>query len=125
MKRFQQRTLFGGLPPLRALGLMTLLGFALFVSFRIFTVPSETVQRVTSPDGSREARLQSVYYSSDPGLKVAVRRKLVWQTLLYLHEYTNAPAGLRTAGLRWSPDSRRLYLEVAEETVWQHDFGTE
>jgi len=110
---------------LRALGLMALLGFALFVSFRIFTVPSKTVQMLTSPDGSREARLQSVYYSSDPGFKVSVRRKLVWQTLLYLHEYTNAPAGSQTAELRWSPDSRHLYLEVAEESVWRHDFGRE
>lgn len=123
MDRFHRRTFFGGMPPLRAAGLLVLLGFALFVSFRIFTVPSKTVQRLASPDESREARLQHIYYSSNPGVKVSVRRNILWQTLLYMHEYTNAPAGAAVAQLRWSPDSTQLYLEFSGETVWGHDFG--
>jgi hypothetical protein len=121
--RFRRRSLFGGLSPVRAVGLLALMGFALFVSFRIFRAPTETVQVLAAPDGSREARLQRVYYSSEPGFKVAVRRSGPWQTLAYLPEYTNAPAAELNETLHWSDDSSRLVLELDGKPVWQHLFN--
>lgn len=97
------------------------MGFVLFVSFRIFHAPTETVQVVVAPDGSREARLQYVYYYSDPGFKVAVKKGLLWNTLLYLPEYTNSP--VEEVSIRWSADSRRLWFDINQQPVWKHDFS--
>lgn len=105
---------------MRRAGLPALMLFALFVSFRIFNAPTETVQIAESPDGSREARLQHVFYYSDPGVKVAVRKGLLWNTLLYIPELTNAPG--TEVSIRWSADSRRLWLELGNRRVWQHEF---
>jgi hypothetical protein len=52
---------------MRAAGLLALMGFALFVSFRIFTPPAKTVQILAAPYGNREARLQHIFYYSKPG----------------------------------------------------------
>jgi len=123
MDRFKRRTFFGGMPPLRAIGFLALMGFALFVSFRIFTAPAKTVQVVAAPDGSREARLQHVYYASKPGFKVSVREKHLWHTLFYLGEYTNAPAGTVSESLRWSADSQTLSFEINGQPVWGCDFA--
>jgi hypothetical protein len=105
------------------LGLAALLGFALWVSFRIFQAPEKTVQRLSSPDGRREARLRLVYYTAQPGYKVSVRERRFWHTLYYLPEYTNAPAGETTSALRWSDDARQLSLEIGGKRVWDYDFS--
>lgn len=109
--------------PARAVGFLVLMGFVLFVSFRIFTAPARTIQVLTAPDGNREARLQHIYYYSKPGYKIAVRRKHLWHTLFYMPEYTNAPVSKDT--LRWSPDSKQVYLEFDGKPVWFYDFTTE
>lgn len=123
-------SVFSGMPPLRAISLLALMGFVLFIAFRIFTPPVKTVQVLAAPDGSREARLQHVYYYSDPGFKIAVRETPPgkspffnpWHTLFYLSEYTNAPAGKRTERMRWSAGSSRLYFEVNGTAIWSCDF---
>jgi len=121
MDRFRKRNFLSGLPPMRAIGLLALMGFALFVSFRIFTPPVKTVQILAAPDGSREARLQHVYYYSKPGFKIATRENYIWHTVLYLPEYTNAPAGELKEALRWSEDSSRLYFDINGKPVWSVD----
>lgn len=104
------------------IGFLTLMGFVLFVAFRIFTPPTETIQRISAPDGSREARLQHVFYYSDPGYKVATRSGLMWHTRLYIPEYKDAPVEGREASLRWSADSRELFLEINGRTIWSEKF---
>jgi hypothetical protein len=120
MDRFHKRNFLGGIPPLRAIGLLALMGFALFVAFRIFTAPAKTVQIVAAPDGSREARLQHIYYYSKPGFKIAVREGRLWHTLFYLPEYTNAPKGEVKGSLRWGEDSKRLYFDINGKPVWSY-----
>ncbi len=111
--------------PLRAIGFLVLMGFVLFVSVRIFTPPVKTVQILSAPDGSHDARLQHVYYYSKPGFKIAVREGYFWHTLFYLSEYTNAPAGALDEKLRWSEDSKRLYFNINGKLLWGYDFETE
>ncbi|MCC7300429.1 MAG: hypothetical protein IT583_05070 [Verrucomicrobia bacterium] len=125
MDRFHKRTFFSGMPPLRAVGFLALMGFVLFVSFRIFTPPVKTVQILASPDSVREARLQHVYYYSKPGFKIAVRDHRLWHTVFYLSEYTNAPAGILKENLRWSPDSEKIYFDINDKPVWGYDFETQ
>lgn len=109
------------MPPMRVIGLLALMGFTLFVSFRIFTAPTKTVQILASPDGSREARLQYVYYSSRPGFKVATREHRLWHTLFYLSEYTNAPPDEVKGSLHWSDDSERIYFDINGKPEWSYD----
>jgi hypothetical protein len=120
MNRFHKRTFLSGLPPMRAIGLLVLMGFVLFVSFRIFTPPAKTVQILAAPDGRRAARLQHIYYYSKPGFKIAVRERRLWHTLFYLPEYTNAPAGELKGNLSWSPDSKKLYFDINGKPVWSY-----
>jgi hypothetical protein len=123
--RFSKHSFFGGMSPLRAIGFLVLMGFVLFVSFRIFTAPAKTVQILAAPDGSREARLQHIYYYSKPGFKISVREKRLWHTLFYLPEYTNAPSTVLKGNLSWSEDSKRLYFRINNEPVWGYDFEIE
>ena len=125
MDRFHKRTFFGGMSRARAIGFLALMGFVLFVSFRIFTAPAKTVHTVSAPDGSREARLQYIYYSSKPGFKIAVREKRLWHTVFYLPEYTNVPAASIDGKLRWREDSKQLYLDINGRPVWGYDFDTQ
>ena len=111
--------------PARAVGFLALMGFVLFVSFRIFTAPTKTVQILTAPDGSREARLQHVYYYSKPGFKISVRERRLWHTLFYLPEYTNAPAKVLEGKLRWREDSEQLFFDINGRLVWGYDFKTQ
>lgn len=106
---------------MRAVGLLVLMGFALLVSFRIFTAPVKTVQILAAPDGTREARLQHVYYTSKPGYKIATREHRLWHTVLYIPEYTNAPAGELKAALRWNPDSKVLFFDINGRPVWSYN----
>jgi hypothetical protein len=125
MDRFRKHSFFSGMSPARAVGFLVLMGFVLFVSFRIFTAPVKTVQILAAPDGSREARLQHVYYYSKPGFKIAVRERRLWHTIFYLPEYTNAPAAELKGNLRWSDNSQRLYFDINEKLVWGYDFKTQ
>jgi len=68
MDRFHKHSVFSGLSPGRAIGLLVLMGFVLFISFRIFTAPTKVVQTLSAPDGSYEARLLHVFYYSEPGV---------------------------------------------------------
>ncbi len=108
---------------MRTIGLLALMGFALFVSFRIFTAPTKTVQILSAPDGRRDARLQYVYYTSTPGFKVATRERHLWHTIFYLPKYTNEPSGELNVQLRWTDDSERLMLDINGKPVWGHDFN--
>ncbi len=127
MNRFQKRS-FGirhalsELRNSRKIGFLALMGFVLFVSFRIFTPPTQTVQVLEAPDGSRAARLQRVYYVSDPGFKVAVRERRFWHTLCYIPAAANGPAAEPDEKLRWSADSKQLILEISGTPVWTHQF---
>ena len=125
MDRFHKRSFFSGMSPMRAIGFLVLMGFVLFVSFRIFNAPAKTVQILSAPDGRREARLQHIYYYSKPGFKIAVRERRLWHTLFYLSEYTNASAGALNEKLRWSEDSKRLYFDINGRPVWGYDFETQ
>jgi len=122
MERFQKRSFFGGMSLGRAIGFLALMGFVLFIAFRIFSAPTKVVQILSSPDGSREARLQHVFYYSEPGYKVAVRKGGLWHTLFYLPEYPEVPLADREEALRWSRDSEQLIFEVNGKTVWGYDF---
>jgi hypothetical protein len=121
MDRFKKQHRFSGRPPIRTIGLAVLMGFALFVSFRIFKPPARTLQTLVAPDGSREARLQVVYYTGEPGYQVAVRRRLLWQTLTYISEIPAALPGEDPA-LFWSADSAILRLELDGTPLWTHRF---
>ena len=91
MDRFHKRSFFAGMSLGRAIGFLALMGFVLFIAFRIFSPPTKVVQAITSPDGSRQARLLHVFYYSEPGYKVSVRERGLWKTLYYLPEYPDVP----------------------------------
>ena len=125
MDRFHNRSFFSGMSPMRAIGFLALMGFVLFVSFRIFNAPTKTVQILAALDGHCEARLEYVYYSSKPGFKIAVREKRLWHTIFYLAEYTNMPAGEVKGKMSWSADSKKLFFDINGRLVWGYDFETE
>jgi len=122
MNRFHKPGFFDGMPPLRIIGFLALMGFVLFIAFRIFTPPTKLVQQITAPDGSREARLMHVYYYSDPGYKIAIRTQRLWHTLLYLPEYTGDTSKERNAVIRWSEDSKKLFFKINGKLVWSETF---
>lgn len=122
MNRFQKWSASNGMSTGRAIGFLALMGFVLFVAFRIFTPPTEEIQRVTAPDGSREARLMLVYYYSEPGYKVATRTRGLWHTQLYLPEYKGEDSGVSEASIRWSADSKELFLEMNGRPIWSERF---
>ncbi len=109
----------------RAIGFLLLMGFVLFVAFRIFSPPEKVILSVTSPDGCREARLLYVFYYSEPGYRVSIRRKIGWGTLYYLAEYPDVPLKERDETLRWSHNSERLFFEVNGKKLWGYDFPTQ
>ncbi len=122
MKRFRRHSMFHGMSTGRAVGFLALMGFALFVSFRILTPPTKVVQRISAPDGSREARLMHVYYYSEPGYKVSIRSGRFWHTRASLPAYRDDSTADRNAVLRWSYDSRQLYLDMNGKPIWGYDF---
>ena len=122
MNRFRKRSFFKGMPKSRVIGFLALMGFALFVSFRILTPPTRVVQQVASPDGRCVARLVHVYYYSEPGYKVATRTGRFWHTRVSLPEYKDDSTTERNAVLRWSADSKRLYLNMNGKPIWGYDF---
>jgi len=122
MDRFHKRSFFAGMSLGRAIGFLALMGFVLFIAFRIFSPPTKVVQAITSPDGSRQARLLHVFYYSEPGYKVSVRERGLWKTLYYLPEYPDVPLEERDEVLRWSLDSEQLIFEVNGKQVWGYNF---
>ena len=116
MKRYKQRH---QRPAMRTLGLSALFAFAIFVSFKIFMPPIETIQVIPSPDGARTARLQHVYYQTTPGIKISVREKYIWKTLVHIPELKDAAAN--NIQLRWN-SAQQLQLESDSEPVWIHRF---
>ncbi len=122
MDRFHKHSVFSGHSPGRAIGLLLLMGFVLFISFRIFTAPTKIVETVTAPDGRREARLVHVFYYSEPGYKIATRTGRLWHTRYYLPEYPAVPAKDRIETLEWSPDSTRLGFKINGKLIWSCDF---
>lgn len=123
MSRFHKRSFFDGMPRMRIVGFLALMGFVLFVAFRIFTPPTEVVQTLSAPDGIRAARLMHVFYYSDPGYKISTRRSGgLWRTIFYLPEYKGDVAEKREATLRWSPDSQHLYFDMNGQVIWSYDF---
>lgn len=122
MNRFRRHSLFSRMPTGKMIGFLVLMGFVLFVAFRILTPPTEVVQQISAPDGSREARLVLVYYYSDPGYKVSTRTRGLWHTQLYLPEYKDETTIRRDASIRWSPDSEQLFLEINGKVIWSERF---
>ncbi len=122
MDRFRKRSMFNGMSPMRVVGFLALMGFVLFIAFRILTSPTEVIQQLPAPDGSREARLMHVYYHSDPGYKIATRTGRLWHTALYLPEYKGDSSKGREAVLRWRSDSKQLVFEINGEPVWSETF---
>lgn len=123
MNRFRKRSFFAGMPPIRVIGFLALMGFVLFVAFRIFTPPTKLIQTLSAPNGLHTARLMNVYYYSDPGYKISMRRGGgLWHTVLYLPEYTGNETGKREATLRWSPDSKHLYFDMNGKPIWSESF---
>jgi len=125
MGRFIKHSVFSGLSTGRAIGLLVLMGFVLFISFRIFTPPTKVVETVPSPNGRREARLVHVFYYSEPGYKIATRTGRFWHTLFYLSEYTEVPFKDRVEKLGWSSDSKQLIFEINGKSIWSYDFPTQ
>ena len=113
---------------IRQLGTVLFAVFVVFVALRILTPPSEDLQLVVSPDGTRTARLQRYYYLDEqPSYKIYWREtpKTLWQGLYHLPAYTNIPPGLAEPELAWSADSHRLDFLMNGTSVWYHVFSTE
>jgi hypothetical protein len=63
-----------------------------------------------------------VYYTSDPGYKIATRTRGLWHTRLYLPEYKDNSTAKRNASIRWSPDSKQLFFEMNGRIIWREAF---
>lgn len=121
----RKNTFLGRMPPKQAVGFVLLMGFALFVSLKIFKSPTETVAQQMSPDGEREARLVRVYYRGDPGYKVQLRTGFLWGTLCYLAEVDAAPLDERVEALHWGPYGETVWFTIDERIIWGHDFSNQ
>ena len=97
----------------------------MFIAYKILTPPSNETARVTSPDGSKTARLRTFYYyDNQPSYKIYYREtgKKAWLNLLYLPAYTNVPAESASAAIQWSADSGQLDLLMNGTSIWHHVF---
>jgi len=94
----------------------------LWFAARIFAPPMWTVQRLDAPDGERSARLmRSVYIRHH--FVVQLREGLLWQTAHYSQPITNDFRIDLGERLRWSEDSKRVWLMMEGAPVWGYDFG--
>jgi hypothetical protein len=122
MKRvYKKQSLFD----LRKLGPFAFTLFIAFVAYKILTPPSQELARVTSPDGSKTARLRRLfYYNNQPSYKIYYREsgKKVWLNLLYLPVYTNVPVETAEAKIEWSPGSERIDFLMNGTSIWYHSF---
>lgn len=95
--------------------------FALWFGARIFIPPTWLVQQLDAPDGTRSARLYRRVYLEHHFI-VKIQEGWYWQTAYYSPPL---PRDFRidlNERLRWSADSRRLWLRVEDERVWGYDF---
>lgn len=94
--------------------------FVVFIAYRILTPPSDETLRITSPDGSKTARLRTFfYYDKQPSYKIYYREdgKRVWLNLLYLPVYTNTPPETHHPALQWSTDSGQIEFFLSGTSV--------
>jgi type IV secretory pathway VirB3-like protein len=94
---------------------------ALWFAARIFLPPMWLVQQLDAPDGTRSARLYRSAYMKHHFV-VKVRTGWFWQTAFYsqpLPDDLRLDLGER---LRWSEDSRRVWLYMESAPVWGYDF---
>lgn len=106
-------------------GKLGLAVFVLFIAWRILTPPSDKAAPISSPDGSKEARLKTIYYyDNQPSYKIYWRPagEKSWMGLLYLPAATNAPADA-AAEIEWNADSDRLDFLLNGTSIWHHAFG--
>jgi hypothetical protein len=99
--------------------------FVVFIAYRILTPPSDETARVTSPDGSKTARLRTIYYyDNQPSFKIYYREagKHAWLGLYALPAYTNTPPDKTDADIYWSKDSERIYFTINGTSIWHHVF---
>lgn len=108
----------------RKLGIAGFTLFVAFVAYTILTPPSEEVAEVLSPDGRRSARLEKVYYTSQPSYRIYYRDtgKRLWIRILHMSSYTNVPHASAVETLEWSPDSDRLFFNINGTAVWHRAF---
>jgi len=110
---------------LKKLGQMFFALFVVFVAYKILTPPSDETARVESPDGTKTARLHTIYYlDNQPSYKIHYREtgKRAWLRLLHLPSYTNAPPELHHPSIEWSPDSEHLFFKINDTSIWHHAF---
>jgi hypothetical protein len=99
--------------------------FMAFIAYRILTPPSDDTTRITSPDGTKTARLKTVfYYENQPSYKIYYQEKgkKGWMGLYSLPAYTNTPVAQTKADLHWSDDSQRLDFTMNGTSIWHHVF---
>jgi hypothetical protein len=122
MKRtYKKRSLFD----FKKLGQFAFTLFIVFIAYRILTPPSDETARISSPDGTKSARLRTFYYyDNQPSYKIYYREtgKKAWLNLLYLPAYTNTPPETAKAELEWSSDSRQLDFLINGSSIWHHVF---
>jgi hypothetical protein len=104
-----------------------LVGFILFVTYRILTPSSTVVATVTAPNGTGTAELRKIYYVAQPSYKIYYRPEGAFfpQGLLSLSAYTNVPHQTAEESLEWSPDSRYLLFKINDQPIWSYDFQSE
>ena len=123
MKRnYKKRPLF----EVKHLGRIIFGLFVVFIAYKILTPPSEDSLRITSPDGSKTARLKTeFYFDNQPSYKIYYREtgSKPWQGIYYLPAYTNIPAETAEPDLAWSTDSSRLDFLMNGTSIWHHSFA--
>lgn len=110
------------LPSWRSIGLLALMGFALFTAFKIFQDPVVLVQIARSPDGARTAKLEHLYHTPEPSLKISILRGRFWRTLQVIPSHDGHVFDGTSERLRWSTDSTRLFLDLDGSPVWMKEF---
>lgn len=123
MKRtYRKRALFDR----GTVGKIVLTLFMLYIAYIILTPPSDITAEVPSPDGSKTARLRTVYYyDNQPSYKIHYREtgKTSWSGLYALPAYTNTPPDQAKAELRWSDNSERLDFLMNGTSIWHRVFA--
>ena len=109
---------------LKKVGVAAFTLFLGFTAYKILTPPSNNLATITSPDGSKTARLRKFYYVSQPSYKIYYRDtgNRVWQALLYLPSYTNIPHQTAVEAIDWSTDSKKLRFSINDTIIWSHEF---
>ncbi|MDZ8117144.1 hypothetical protein [Pontiella agarivorans] len=110
----------------RNLGKVVFSLFIVFIAYKILTPPSEDTLIVTSPNGSRTARLKTeFYFDHQPSYKIYIREpgQKHWDTLHYIPAYTNVPADAHHPVIQWSENSARLNFVIGGSSIWHQTFS--